>query len=221
VSPQPPDFDSLFAEGRRHDLGHVREGLVATVRIVAGAELRLPSGQLVACEPGTVFPEGAQRSTFVEQVEPGSYPVELAVADCWSGPGDSLPYVAAARVVVRDRPVARWRLALLEGQDDAVLADDEFYGYPVDGGMGAFGSTEVFDSLSDADPPDDLHLLYLAGDLEDFDRAGVYIDETTGNNVVFFHTGEGDGHYGTWVGYTESGAVACFVTHFMTLTADG
>ncbi|MFC3997549.1 DUF4241 domain-containing protein [Nocardiopsis sediminis] len=217
MSPRPPDIDGLFTDGRAYDLRHIREGLAATIRVVTGADLHLPSGRVVACEPATAFPKGAQRHAFIQRAEPGSYPVELAVADYHrSGPrGSSLPYVAAARIVVRDEPVAAWRLALLEGQDDTALAEDEFYGYPVDGGMGALGSPEAFDS------PDAVEdLMWEADSLEDFDTAGVYTNAVTGHNVVFFHTGEGDGHYPTWVGYTAGGAVAGFASCFMTLSAD-
>lgn len=81
MSPHPPDFERLFAEGRVHDLGHRRPGLVATIRNTAGPRLRLPTGRLVACEPGDHFPDGAVRNAFVQRVEPGSYPVWLVIAD--------------------------------------------------------------------------------------------------------------------------------------------
>ncbi|MFC4562254.1 DUF4241 domain-containing protein [Nocardiopsis mangrovi] len=222
MSPRPPDLDRLFTDGGEHGLS---SGHTATVRIVAGPDLRLPSGRLVACEPGTRFPEGARRATFVQRVEPGAYPVELAVADVAGlGPrGAGLPYIAAARLAVRREPVAAWRPALLEGQDEADLDDGAYYGYPVDAGVGAFGSTEVFDSLSGPGADDDTaeDVWDLTHDLEDHDRAGAYTDPVTGANVVFFCTGEGDGHYGTWVGYTAGGAVACFVTVFMFVSGAG
>ena len=124
--------------------------------------------------------------------------------------------VAAARVVIRDEPVANWQLALKDGQDDTDLAADEFYGYPVDGGMGSFGSPEVFD----ARPGDDRseQLVDLASELHDDDEAAVYTDEATGNNLVFFRSGGGDGRYATWMGRTAAGEVACFLTDFGPLT---
>jgi hypothetical protein len=220
VSPQPPDFNRLFAEGSTHNFSHFRDGCVATVRVVAGADLRLPTGRLVAAEPWAYFHDGAGRYAFVQRVEPGAYPVQLIIADYYD-PGNPqgntrFDEVAAARLVIRDEPAGSWRLALRDGQDDTQLAGDEYYGYPVDGGTGSFGSPEVFDALASGGDPD--QLVYLVGGLEENDEVGVHTDEATGSNLVCFRSGGGDGRYGTWVGYTDQGEVACFVTDFMTLT---
>ncbi|GAA0551297.1 uncharacterized protein DUF4241 [Saccharopolyspora erythraea NRRL 2338] len=220
MSPHPPDFDRLFAEGSKHDCGRLRERRVATVRVVAGAALRLPTGRVLACEPWTGFPDGAHRDAFIQRVQPGVYPVELVVAT-FSDPVDprgdtTFDEVAAARLLIRPEPVAAWRLALREGQDDAELADGELYGYPVDGATGSFGSPEVFDGLKNAEDPD--IVMDIVTGLEAPDKVAVYTDELTGDNLVIFSSG-GDGYYGTWIGYTAGGEVACFVTDFLTLTA--
>jgi uncharacterized protein DUF4241 len=123
----------LFAEGSEHDFSHFREGCVVTVRIVAGADLHLPMGRVVAAEPWACFEDGAEAHAFVQQVEPGTYPVQLVMADYYD-PGNPQGYRrfgdgAAARVVSVDKTVAVWRLALRDGEDYADLADDEYYGY--------------------------------------------------------------------------------------------
>jgi hypothetical protein len=220
VSPRPPDFDHLFAAHAEHDFSGFRAGCVVTVRIAPGAELRLPTGRLVAGEPWTSFGGEAGKYAFVQQVPPGAYPVELIMADFYD-PGNPqgnthFSVVAAARLVVRDAPVAVWRMALQPGQDDAVLAEDEFFGYPVDGGTGSFGSPEIFNALAEFDEPEELFDSVI--DIIDSEGIGLYADEETGNNLVMFRSGDGDGRYGTWVGYTAGDEVACFITDFMTLT---
>ncbi|MGW1507411.1 DUF4241 domain-containing protein [Streptomyces mirabilis] len=221
MSPRPPDFNSLFAEGALHDFSHFRKNCVVTVRIDRGTDLWLPSGRLVAAEP-----YGAEANAFVQRVEPGTYPVEMIIADYYAPTEARSPHintrfdeVAAARLLIRDEPVATWRLALVGGQDDTELADDEYLGYPVDGGMGSFGSPEVFDALAGSDGEMD-QLLVDISDVGSGSGTAVYTHEETGTSLVAFRSGGGDGHYATWVGYTPEGEVACFVTDFMTLTLD-
>jgi hypothetical protein len=222
MSPQPPDLNHLFVEGREHDFSQFRPGCVVTVRIVRGDRLRLPSGRLVAAEPPGNFPDGAERYAFTQAVPAGDYPVEIVMAE-YHDPGNpqgktAFDAVAAARLVVRADPVITWRLALCDGQDEADLAEDHIYGYPVDGGTGAFGSPEVFDALGRSDEArEDLLVDASFGSDEAF---VTYTDETTGTNLVLFHSGDGDGHYATWIGYTAEGEVACFLTDFRLLTAD-
>jgi hypothetical protein len=77
-------------------------------------------------------------------VPPGTYPVELIMAD-FHDPGNPqgnthFSEVAAARLRVRDEPIAAWQMALQPSQDDAELDDDEYFGYPVDGGTGSLAS---------------------------------------------------------------------------------
>ena len=266
LSPHAPDFTALLAEGARHDLGHVRDGWTATVRVVSGADLLLPSGRLVACEPTMHAGGEADELAFSQRVEPGSYRVELLVADIVDGDGNAVGSVnAAARLLVSEEPVTTWRLALRDGEDDTHLADDEFYGYPVDGGMGGFASPEVLIALgattanrdddspiqagSKMPPPAVEAFNKIAAELRDDDgsmdpsrarglrmmlaaarelarldtpsqpaEVGVHTDQATGTNLVSFVSGDGDGHYGTWIGYTAGHAIACFLTDFRVVT---
>jgi hypothetical protein len=218
MSPQPPDFNHLLAAGRTFDYNQFRDGCVVTVRVVPAADLRLPSGRVVAAEPWAYSREEAEERVFVQRAEPGTYPVQLIMADYYDpgNPQDNTHFsvVGAARLVIRDEPTARWRLALRDGQDDTRLAADEFYGYPVDGGAGSFASPELFDAFADEEAADDLtaDIMFRVGD------SVVYTDEETGNNLVAFSSGGGDGRFGTWVGYTAEGEVSCFVTDFGALT---
>lgn len=171
------------------DLDRSLAGAVVT----PAAPLVLPSGRLIAAEPGTGFPAGeAAQWAFSEAVAPGVYPVEIAHRD---------GLVIAARVVVRPEPVVDWRPAQRNGEP---------YVYPVDGGAGSFGSPEVFEALVDDEARED-----LIADLSfDSDEAyGVYTDPASGANLVAFRLGA-DGRYPTWTGCTVAGDIACFLTDF-------
>jgi hypothetical protein len=219
----PPDFNRLLAADARLDFGFFRAGCVVTVRILAsGTQLRLPTGRLVAGEPWAGFGGEAGAYAFVQEVAPGTYPVELVLAD-FHDPGNpqgnfEFSGVAAARLVIREEPVVRWRMALQPGNDEASLGPHEFFGYPVDGGIGAFGSPEVFDRLDETDSSGE-DLFDLSMKLFKGDEVVEYVDQATGHNLVMFASGDGDGHYATWVGYTGDGEIACFLTDFLTLTA--
>ncbi|BCJ48707.1 hypothetical protein Asp14428_01820 [Actinoplanes sp. NBRC 14428] len=161
--------------------------------VAPAARLVLPSGRLIAAEPGMGFPVGeAERYAFDETVEPGDYLVEVVTRD-----GE----VVAGRVVVRPEPVVEWRPGRRNGED---------YVYPVDGGTGGFGSPEVFEALHDDEAREDLIAdLSFDGD----EPAATYTDPDSGANLVAFGLGS-DGRYLTWVGYTAAGEIACYLTDF-------
>ncbi|WP_203918878.1 DUF4241 domain-containing protein [Rugosimonospora africana] len=170
--------------------------LVGAEAVVADP-LKLPSGRLMAAEPPGHFPAGeVARWAFAETVPPGEYPVEVL-----RGRG----VVIAARVIVRSEPVYEWRPAHVTGQPDW-----EHCFFPVDGGTASFGSVEVFESLTDPDTIDDLVTDFSFGFGEPYI---TYADEDRGLNLVGFHLG-GDGRFETWIGYTATGEVACFLTDY-------
>lgn len=206
---RPRDYDRLFVAGAtfRDDAWH------CTVQLDHG-RLSLPSGRVAASEPG--FPTKA----FTQTVPPGRYPIVLAVVEYRrSADGEVVvERVAAARLVIRDEPVDAWELALWPGQDVAALGENEFFGYPVDGGQGSF---------ADADAVQALHKEEYNEWWQDFrmdvsDRpTSPTADGPDGEPIlVGFTTGDGDGTYPTWIGRTHDGEVACFVTDFFLLPED-
>ncbi|MCO5967416.1 DUF4241 domain-containing protein [Actinoallomurus soli] len=211
-----PDFERLFAPGTRHTLPG---GDVATVRLRRDASLWLPSGRVVAGEP---FMFDAMDGGFVQRVPPGRYPLELVLA-VFGEPDDPAAYdmIAAARLVIRDEPVVSWEMAVYEGQDVSTLGDDEFFGYPVDGGTGGFVDAASIAALCE-DGEDYLDRVMASLHARDTDPTapGTLTDEEGRPRLVVFSSGDGDGHYPTWVGRTADGEVACFITDFFILTDD-
>jgi hypothetical protein len=213
---KPPDFDQWFAASAGTDPDGTRFSLHQD-----RGWLSLPTGRLVAAEPG-YFPD-ADQMAFTQTVPPGRYPVVLLVQECpvRCGPGAGTPgaaieYVAAARLVIRDEPAAAWEMAVREGQDPSDLDDDGYFGYPVDGGVGCFADAQALQALHADDDGEWLETLALdvadrpaaVSELTDFGEDGQPV-------LAAFSTGCGDGHYPTWAGRTASGDITCFVTDFL------
>jgi hypothetical protein len=209
-----PDFERLFAPGARHTLSG---GGVATVRLWQEFSLWLPSGRVIAGEP---FSFGADDSGFVQRVPPGQYPLVLVLAvSAARGYLRAHEMIAAARLVIRDEPVVSWEMAVHEGQDVAELGDDEFFGYPVDGGTGGFVDAANIAPLCGDDDYHDRLMTVLETGETDF-AAGTLTDDEGKPFLVMFSSGGGDGHYPTWVGRTADGEVVCFLTDFFILNDD-
>ncbi|WP_190813492.1 DUF4241 domain-containing protein [Saccharopolyspora pogona] len=212
-----PDFERLFAAGTRHTLSR---GDVATVRLRQDTSLWLPSGRVVAGEP---FGFDDSDGGFVQQVPPGQYPLVLVIA--MFAKRSYLPaheMIAAARLVIRDEPVVSWEMAVCEGQDVSELGDDEFFGYPVDGGTGGFvDAANIAPLREDHDDGYYDRLMTARNVTESDDTApGTLTDDEGRPLLVAFSSGDGDGDYPTWVGRTADGEVACYLTDFFVLTDD-
>jgi hypothetical protein len=197
----------------------------ARIRVLPAAELSLPSGRVVAMEPFMAGGQDEEDVAFTERVKPGTYPVLLSEVELIDGTGRLIDRrTAAARLVIRDEPTARWELAVTPGQDLASLDDDSYYGYPVDGGTGSFLDATTYRALDADEEFADrvINTLYAEPDLPAEDglrdrKPLVMAVEDDPTAVVVFSTGWGDGVYATWIGRTESDEVACFLTHFVDL----
>jgi hypothetical protein len=162
---------------------------------------------------------------LIQRVPPGRYPVVLILGDFGGARGNeaySYTTVAAARLVIRDEPVVSWEMAVYDGQDVGRLGDDEFYGYPVDGGTGGFVDVQNIAALC-ADYDDYIErLLVDFGDSDHDSTEPVIVTNAESEPVVVaFTSGGGDGRYPTWVGRTAGGEVACVLTDFFQLPEEG
>ncbi|MFE4990145.1 DUF4241 domain-containing protein [Streptomyces mirabilis] len=181
--------------------------------ITAGT-LLLPSGRLVARDP--TYGQCEQDAGFTVTVAPGSYPVQLASAAYTAeSRGRTLIYdeYTAARLLVSERLTVHWELALLEGQDERVLRDGQFYGFGVDAGTGAF---------VDATMAEELGRRFwdgrVAGTQDEDDNGIATVDDpATGTNLIAYPSGRGDGSYPVWIGRDADGDVTCFVADMLIL----
>jgi hypothetical protein len=182
---------SLFTPGSRLRL---TTGDEAVTEVLPAGRVRLSSGRLMAADPSWL-PAGSwspAMGPFTATVPPGAYAVDLALLR-WND-----LRVAAARLTIADKPVARWEPALLAGQEPSTLKTGEFFGTGVDTGMIALFDADAADAVGRAELPviraDQPHQL---------------------SGVVVFSSGWGDGYYPTWVGRSADGMVTCFIVDML------
>ncbi|MGW4383154.1 DUF4241 domain-containing protein [Kitasatospora sp. NPDC004531] len=211
-----PDVARLFTPGSEYDCGSDR---TATVIALPSAELALPTGRLVACDPVAGLAD--ENEPFLAAVPPGRYPVTLAVVEVRNayGPGSSDTRIAAALLRIDERPAVRWQLALSEGQDEQRLGPGDFYGYGVDAGTGCFLDAAAVGPIGELVERDDDFVIDAVHDAAH--RPATVTDPVTGHTMVAFTTGWGDGHYPTWVGHGADGHVVGYVSEFFVIPAAG
>jgi hypothetical protein len=206
--PLTPDLDRLLIPGARFTDEH-GEYLVEAHPV---DDIVLPTGRVVGCDP-LVCPEA---EPFTVGVAPGRYPARAWVAVVLRDGDEADRRVAALELVVRDEPVVRWEMALVDDQDPATLDDDGFFGYGVDSGTGTLADPTALAALEswDSERVEDVFIpaQLPAGPVPSLIAAVT--DEASGANVVTVTSGWGDGGYATWIGRTADGEVASFVTDF-------
>jgi hypothetical protein len=202
---RPARPDLLFEPGTSYDIERFGP---ATVEVVAAGRLRMPTGRLVAADPGwlqsSIDDSGTQ--AFTAQVAPGEYPVSLSAIRFNANPGHVR--VAAAKLTVRTGPVASWEPALCPGQDPRSLEEKEFFGFGVDSGTGCFVDAAALAAIGRLS--DDVVESLFPG------IGGSRMAELGPEaNLITFSSGFGDGAYPTWIGRTEDGHVACFIADML------
>ncbi|KQX92225.1 DUF4241 domain-containing protein [Variovorax sp. Root473] len=182
-------------------------------------DLNVTSGRIVACDP-LVQPE---REPFVRSVSGrGAFPVEVlqgggrhALAVLWLRERGSL-----------QASDLQWEAALLEGQSQDDLGGDEFYGYPVDAGVGCFMDVDGAKAMAEREARESAtnpeYVSYyddvLGADLASADIADHYpLGAGSANNVLIFSAGWGDGSYPSFWALDAAGEPVALVTDFMVM----
>jgi hypothetical protein len=225
----------LAAFGPNQVYESLTEGRI-TSDVVHAGDLVLPSGRIIACDPGWLWCKDV--APFTRTVPPGRYPVLLSVVDYWK--------IACAMVKFCSESPVRWKMALRPGEDFAELRRNQFFGYGVDAGMGCFVDAQVVERLSaeelqglvegafeqkfqldDSLAAQDLvtQLTYPSQQIMDHsgfnltldpdtDTFNLTLDPDTGGNAIAFESGDGDGSYASYWGFTADDELACLVTDF-------
>ena len=217
--------------------------------VVDGGVLRVPSGRLGIADPGYDLRGRTGRSDLGEvQIPPGSHPVQVTQADI-SGRDHGSPVLDTRTAYVSvllgaGAEVHRRKLALVpQGAVPPPLADDEFMGFGVDGGMACLVDAEVAQrSYPDfsarlarhypetrawlGDQPDDadadwFDALYepLDPDPESGEAPRPVVNLALphapgGENVVAVNSGWGGGYYAAVGGYDANGRLAAVHVDF-------
>ncbi len=191
-----------------------------SINVLRIGKVELTSGRIVASDPLV----GPDRAALVRTVSPGDYPVMLY---------EAFGRIAAASMRFAEGKPVRWELAVVPGQDVNSLKGDEFFGYPVDAGLGCYMDADTYALMqerekqvqaekasSDINYYDDV----LASELEANEEKYAMHRPVSGKrgNVAIFWSGWGDGFYPVFWGLDASGRPLVLFTDFgVTENADG
>lgn len=100
------------------------------IKLLNAGNLEVPTGQIVVCDPLVM----ANSEPLARSIRPGSYSVKLYVAKTEDA-GDRF---AIAKLEFNSKKAVKWVLALKAGENPNELEHGEFFGFPVDAGLGAF-----------------------------------------------------------------------------------
>jgi hypothetical protein len=170
--------------------------------------LRLPSGRIVAAD-AMVEPT---LPAFDRAVEPGEYPVHLAIAHFRKG-GDQR--IAAAWLVFGSNAIARWVPTRLDATARRQPKPGEPAAYGVDSGTGSFLSPEAAASMT-AQLSDEfaervaeqMHATYV------HTREWAMVELPGQLNLALFSSGLGDGAYASFWGLDADDKPVVLLTDF-------
>lgn len=189
-------------------------------------DVSLPTGEILACDP---LVELGEAKAYIQKTPVGKYPVRIAVVPS-EDYGDR--YACVKVEFSKNTPVV-YELAVTgeeEKMDEA--AEDEYYGFGVDAGMGCVADKKSQDEYikywnkledGEADNPyDDIFEELLAESAKQFPKyqrtGGDWANWTipdTDLNIPVFASGWGDGYYPCYFGYDEKGELCGFYILFI------
>ncbi|MBD2481286.1 DUF4241 domain-containing protein [Planktothrix sp. FACHB-1365] len=203
----PTDLTQAFPTGYWFPtpLDHQTDQVTYSVQTIG--ELVVTTGKIAVCDPlVTLNPH----LCLTQPLPVGRYPVKLSIATFHDRKEQR---VACAMLVLHDQPAVTWELA-------ACFQGESEWGYPVDSGTGCFMDGEVVQRLSSLSPTEFetyYHHLDQTLDqtyLDTWDWANFCLEESTGLNIIAFHSGWGEGCYPSYWGYDQQGNPVCLVTDF-------
>lgn len=217
VKPSLVDYNQFF-ENKTVDNTHLE--------LLNLGELNISTGQIIACDPLVCLYD---TSPFTRTVQPGKYPVIASIAKTENS-GDRY---AVVKLEFSKDSATKWEMAVTEHQDIKELKeDDEFFGFPVDAGLGCFCDleTQQFYNHFDTDfmqrnPNGNIYDDFFAAefkknaidqnDPEDIgDWLNFYLPNRPDLNVIMFHSGYGDGMYPCYWGTTDDGKICSLIVDF-------
>ena len=212
------DLESYFTQNK------IGEMAVDTIEI---GDVSLPTGEILACDP---LVELGEAKAYIQKTPVGKYPVRIAVVPS-EDYGDR--YACVKVEFSKNTPVV-YELAVTgeeEKMDEA--AEDEYYGFGVDAGMGCVADKKSQDEYikywnkleedGEADNPyDDIFEELLSESAKQFPKyqrtGGDWANWTipgTELNIPIFASGWGDGYYPCYFGYDEKGELCGFYILFI------
>ncbi len=196
------------------------------VQLFEIGDLNVPTGKLVVCDPLAPY----NIKPLSRSVSIGKYPIKIYIAKT----KDSGDRYAVAKLEFSNKRAAKWVLATREGEDINNLKENEFFGFPVDAGVGGFMDYKSF--LKYEDFADDFMKKTSTGNIYDDFFAKEFkknaIDQNDPHdigdwinfklpksdlNITMFHSGYGDGFYPAYWGIDKNEDVTSLVIDFFVL----
>ena len=209
-------FQSLFTKSDKMD-------------VFTAGMTDFPTGEVVLADPLAYL--GSRYETVLDRKIPaGSYPVELSI--CRSKIAGLR--IAAARLVISDKPAVRYETAMPKGkgiEDFGKPGVFTFFG--VDTGLACFADAKTseeyrmfFENWLRENPGKNKYTDYFGALFQESFKAhpevqnpgGSFLEwkmPETGQRIVMFASGMGDGIYSGYWGLDADGEAACLVTPFM------
>ena len=212
------DLESYFTQEKIGEMA---------VDILDIGEVNLPTGEILACDP---LVELEEAKAYIQKTPVGKYPVRIAVVPS-EDYGDR--YACVKVEFSKNTPVV-YELAVTgeeEKMDEA--AEDEYYGFGVDAGMGCVADKKSQDKYikywnkleedGEADNPyDDIFEELLSKSAQQFPKyqrtGGNWANWTipgTELNIPIFASGWGDGYYPCYFGYDKEEELCGFYILFI------
>jgi uncharacterized protein DUF4241 len=222
MSLHPSEFHSYFEDGTSW---MASSGETITLSVRRLGNLALPSGRLIACDPA--IPEDLP---FTQVFPPGAYPVDVVIVHIQErlSPLRALWFqvskrftedtrIALAAVIFQEAAPTRWEPASISGQLRR-HSERDTYSYSVDSASGCFMDQRAAQAI-------------ITHELDVFEALDVVAENPADQpmwmdlhfrqaeplNIIAFSSGWGDGHYASYIGFTDGNTVARVVTDFAVL----
>ena len=201
----------------------------AGIDVFEAGKTDFPTGEVVLADPMAYL--GSEYETVLDKRIPaGSYPVELSI--CHSGIAGVR--IAAARLMICDRPAVRYEIAMPKGKQKEDLGKPgvlTFFG--VDTGLACFADAQTSEEYrifcekwKKESPEKNKYTDYFAPLFQKSYEAHPEVQRQggdflawqipgTGHGIVFFSSGMGDGVYSGYWGVDDRGETVCLVVPFM------
>ncbi|MCI8995442.1 MAG: DUF2185 domain-containing protein [Lachnospiraceae bacterium] len=199
------------------------------LQVIRAGEADFPTGEVVLADPLVYL--GSKYETVLERKLPaGSYGVDLSVLR------SSLVglRIAAARLVIRDKPAVRYEIAMPKGKEPGDLGKPGvFTFFGVDAGLACFADSEIsreyrlfFEKWEKENPGKNRYADYFAPLFQKSyekhpglqNQSGSFLEwglPESGQRTVLFSSGMGDGIFSGYWGLDEEGGIVCLVVPFM------
>lgn len=195
----PEVFQNAFAKG--YNALSINEYELTFSSFDIG-KIKIISGKITAGDPGQV----GKLTPFDVSFPIGEFSVQIAVT--------KENQTAFSRIIFNDSPVVRWEMATKNGQKPHTLDSDNISCFGVDGGIALYMDMDSQIQFEKNGIEEVMEVTFMKFFDMDPDAAQFVNYHFDGYNLVCVQTGEGDGCYGSYIGYNDKNEICQFLSDF-------